>query len=385
MPPRAADVTGTAGRGKHKPIPPLGDLGYGWDDLPTPDQMDAFARTLKASPQTFLHGLDVGSDRASFVWLDREALRRASFLDERVLGGDVTSDWRTLGEVEAAVRDAALDERCHFIFHIGHVGSTLLSRLLDADTRLLGLREPLALRVLAQVHPSRGPAPPAWTPEVFERRLGACLALWSRTFAPDQTSVIKATSYCSEMAAGILARPVRPRAIFMFTPPEPYLATLFAGANNRIDVMAMVQSRAERLNLRLGGETVRLSDMSYPQIAAMGWAAEMTALAAADGPAALWLDFERFLLRPQARLKAAFAHFGIDAPDEAVAAVIAGPDMARYSKAPEHAYDADLRSRLLADARVRHEADIREGLDWLERAGAAFPEIAAVLDRAASP
>ena len=42
------------------------------------------------------------------------------------------------------------DERAvHFIFHTGHVGSTLVSRLLDETGDVLSLREPLPLRTLA--------------------------------------------------------------------------------------------------------------------------------------------------------------------------------------------------------------------------------------------
>ena len=40
----------------------------------------------------------------------------------------------------------------HFIFHSGHVGSTLLSRLLEEVPSQLGLREPLPLRSLAELH-----------------------------------------------------------------------------------------------------------------------------------------------------------------------------------------------------------------------------------------
>jgi hypothetical protein len=347
--------------------------------------MDALARSLKASAGNFLHGLDVAQDRASFVRLTRPEIADASFLDDRILAGGPEPGWRPFAEVEAAVAEAELSERCHFIFHIGHVGSTLLSRLLDGDERVLGLREPLALRSLAAVHAGLGAPDSPWPAERFERRLAACLKLWSRTFEVGQTSVIKATSFCSEMAAGLLARPMRPRAILMFVPPEAFLASIFGADGNRHDVMAMAEGRLARLNRRLGGAAFRLADMTYAQIVAMAWACEMTALMAADGPQALWLDFEKFLMRPQSRLKAAFAHLGLDLPDEAVAAIVSGPVMGRYSKAPEHAYDGALRTRVLAQARASHVAEIRQGLDWLDRAARIAPRIAAAVQRASAP
>jgi hypothetical protein len=209
--------------------------------------------------------------------------------------------------------------------------------------------------------------------------------LWSRTFAQDQAAVIKATSICCEMAADVLVRPGRPSALFLFTPPEAHLATLFGGASNHLDVRAMAQGRLRRLHRRLGRPAWRLWELSYAEVAAMSWACEMTALCAADSGQALWLDFERFLMRPQSSLKAAFAHLGLECADEDVAAIVAGPLMGRYSKAPEHAYDAALRGRVLAQARDRHGAGIREGLAWLDRAAAEFPQIAAAVEKAGRP
>ena len=52
-------------------------------------------------------------------------------------------------ELVSALRDAPPTPDPRFIFHIGHCGSTLLSRALDASLRTLPLREPLTLRRLA--------------------------------------------------------------------------------------------------------------------------------------------------------------------------------------------------------------------------------------------
>jgi hypothetical protein len=49
--------------------------------------------------------------------------------------------------------------------------------------------------------------------------------------------------------------------------------------------------------------------------------------------------------------------------------------MRRYSKAPEHAYDAALRLAGLDEARAAHGAEISRGLAWLEHAAANFSPI----------
>ena len=90
----------------------------------------------------------------------------------------------------------------------------------------------------------------------------------------------------------------------------------------------------------------------------------MSALAEAasgSGERALWVDFDRFLLSPTPILAAALRHFDLPAKPEIVAAILAGPDMHRYSKAPEHAYDAQLRSDVLNHARMVHGGEIGRG------------------------
>jgi hypothetical protein len=52
-----------------------------------------------------------------------------------------------------------------------------------------------------------------------------------------------------------------------------------------------------------------------------------------------------------------------------------GPDMRRYSKAPEHAYDAVLRRDVLNEARAMHRTEIRRGLAWLDRTAVQFAPV----------
>jgi hypothetical protein len=101
----------------------------------------------------------------------------------------------------------------------------------------------------------------------------------------------------------------------------------------------------------------------------------MTALNASARAAAgrtLWIDFDRFLGNPPGALTAALRHLQFEASAQTVAKILSGPDMHRYSKAPEHAYDTGLRNDVLNHARAMHGAEIRRGLIWLERAAARF-------------
>lgn len=345
--------------------------------------MDALASSFKSSPELYPHSYEPDADSIGFLHVSRQDLAEASFLDGRLLGPERQLQWMPWPVVDEAVQAAGLEERCGFIFHIGHVGSTLLSRLLDARPDILGLREPMALRTLARLQADPGAPERPLDAAAFDDRLSALLKLWSRPFAEGQLAVIKATSFCCPLAAPILARASRPRAVFMFTAPEVYLATILGGPNNHIDIRAMAEDRLKRLHGRIGASAWALDALSYGEVTAMSWAAEMTALKAASDAApgqVLWLDFERLLQRPQRWLGAVLEHLGRPAAPEAVAEMAAGPQLQRYSKAPEHAYGPELRRQVLDQARRDHVDQIRRGLDWLERAGAAHPEIASAIE-----
>src|SRR6202035_5979933 len=97
----------------------------------------------------------------------------------------------------------------------------------------------------------------------------------------------------------------------------------------------------------------------------------------AGGGRVFRVDFDRFLLSPAALLSSVLRHLGIDGAADAetsneVRAIVEGPDMGRYSKSPEHAYDAALRRDVLNAARAAHGAEIRRGLAWLDHAAARF-------------
>lgn len=341
--------------------------------------MDALAAALERSPELFPHSYDVTAEAISFIRLSEADYRQASFLDARILGRQSVGRILSWPQLQAAVAASRLEEGCHFIFHIGHTGSTLLSRLLGGDSRLLGIREPMILRTLAQLgSDSAGDSKEPWPDDVFDARLGLFLKLWSRGFRADQQAVVKATSFVSELAARILARPYRPRALFLFIPPETYLATILAGLNSRQESKMLAPSRLSRLQRRIGAERWKLSPMSEGEMIAMSWACEMSALALAmrgSGGHAMWLDFDRFVAEPDSALLAAFRHLDIDASATNVAGILAGPDMRRYAKATEHPYDPQLRRDLLDRARAEHRGEIACGMAWLNNAAREFAQI----------
>ena len=337
--------------------------------------MDTQAEELGGSPELFPYMLDLPRDGVVFVRLKRTDYDQASFLDARLLTPKTSSQALPWPQVAAAIGAARLTERCGFIFHIGHVGSTLLSRLIGAHSAAFSLREPVILRTFAQLKGEPQVQPHTWRHDDFDARLSACLKLLSRTFETPQLAVIKATSFVSELAADLLARASAPKAVIMFVSPESYLATILGGPNSRQEARVLAPSRLARLHRRIGGDAWQLASMSEGEVLALSWACEMSALvraANAGGERVFRVDFDRFLDNPAPLLSSVLRHFGIggtsEGTSEEVRAIIAGPDMHRYSKSPDYAYDAALRRDVLETARAVHGAEIRRGLAWLDRA-----------------
>ncbi len=338
--------------------------------------MDEIQADLGPSPQQFPHGFNVRDDSVAFVRLDRADYETASFLDARILSAGRPIHSVPWLQVDSAVGALRLAEGCGYILHIGHVGSTLLSRLAGAHRGVFALREPAILRTFAQLNAPEA-QPRAFSAAEWEERLSGCLKLLSRTFDAQQIAVIKATSFVSEIAATLLSRPSNPRALLMFVSPESYIATILGGPNSRQEAKVLAPSRLRRLHRRLGGEAWQLERLGEGEVLALTWACEMTALtqaANAGGARVLRLDFDRFLAEPML-LGAVLRHFGIDAGLSEVHAILRGPHLRRYSKAPEHAYDAALRRDVLNEARAAHGEEIRRGLAWLDRAAAQFAAV----------
>lgn len=331
------------------------------------------ADDITASPAWF--PLDpAGPAAVRLVRLDEAAYRAASFLDQRILrAGPAQAPAPAAVLAQAAAR---LTARAHYIFHIGHVGSTLVSRLVGESASFFSVREPAMLRELA----SR----PALARAGGPLDLGGTLALLGRTWRSGQRAVVKATSFVSEIAAPILETDSGSAAIFMFTPALAYLRCILGGPNSRLEAKALAASRLARLRRRFAGAAPEIDPRSEGEWIAMSWLCEMVCLqeaAARLGSRILWVDFDRFLAAPEAALASIFRTFLREARPAEIDGIVSGPIMRQYSKAPEHAYDAALRGEVLAAADSEHGAEIRRGMDWLAQLAARHRTVAEALGR----
>ena len=313
--------------------------------------------------------LDPAAGTVRLVAMDRDSYRAASFLDDRLMQAPVDAHIVPWPEVEAAI-SGHLRTDARWIFHIGHVGSTLVSRLLGEIEGVLGIREPRLLRDIA-ISP----------PEVRARYLAAVSKLMSRAFADAEAACVKSTSFASEIAPQLV--PAGERALFMYARPRNYIASILAGENSLKELHALGEYRRQRL----AGRGIELPPArNEGELAAAAWACEMATLKAAATEMSdrmiEWADFDSMLGNVAAELGRIAGFLGFNAGEDRLTAIATGPLMRRYSKDPSYEYSPRLREELLEQEMRLRGREIEDGLAMLRMSAEKSPLLARSLSRA---
>ena len=332
--------------------------------------------TPQTDPEFLPFKLDLVARRVLLVRLTAQQRRDAAFLDERALPAGADGGWLPLEALQIQGDAPPADA----IFHIGHCGSTLLSRLLESWPQLQGLREPLPLRTLAEVWPRLHAPESRLSPQEASHLLQALWTAWSRPLGTQARSVVKATSGCNGLIAPLLDAHPAMRTVLLDMPLRPYLATLLKSPDSVRDAASAAAERLHDLHARGFGEGVWLHALSLPQQCAMGWLAErirFDALARAQPGRVLRVDFEQLLAQPETVMHAIATHLALD--PAGVAAAMDSPAWHRYAKAQDHGYGRDDRAHDLALAMQRHRVEIEAGVAWVEDRVQRYPQLQALL------
>ena len=328
------------------------------------------AEEIARDARWLVQAVDPNRGVARLVAMGPADYRSEAFLDDRMLErprSAVLEPWPTVAE--AAGLTGRGDAR--WIFHIGHVGSTLVSRLLGELSGVLAVREPRSLRDVTM-----------FPPEVRAPFVRALPSLMSRSFEPGQVACVKATSFVSELAPELV--PTGERALFLTASPRNYVASILAGENSVKELHALADFRRQRMAPRVDGLDDQVASDAHR--AATAWACEATSLesAAQSMPdrRLLFVDFDALLADVPPALSRIADHFGFAAAEADLTTIISGPILSRYSKAMEHEYSPALRRELIAEAGAANAADVDSALAMLDRAAKRSPLLERALARA---
>ena len=338
-----------------------------------------FSATLADDAGWFLHQIDPAQQRALIVRITQDELAKAAFLDERLLQTKRDGAWLPL---DALPHFRVDDSPRHYIFHIGHCGSTLLSRLLDHWPDTLGLREPLPLRTLALLQEqSLFPSPSLTPPRLRDLRTDV-LGLLGRRFSPSQRIVIKATSSCNALVSPLLQTLPDARMLLLWIPLETYLATILKSAHARRDALAFAPARLAWLHWYLGSDQLKFQASSEAETIALGWLAELARFSElARSSRVLMLNFDDFLSEPARHLQQVAGFFQLPDDTASIERALSSPASQRYAKATEHAYGASDRKHDLDLSRSRFAAQIVQGLHIANALADRHPALSELSDR----
>lgn len=345
----------------------------------TPDEL---LERFRGSPALHVHQVDLAADAALIVSLGAETYRSASFLDDRALVPGTSGFWIPLPELAAAASALGCARPLHFIWHTGHVGSTLVNRLLDEVPGVLSLREPQPLRTLADASDALGTAHSLMGEEQHRRLAGALTSAWSRGYDETRCVVVKGASAAARVAQLASRQAPAARSIYLNVRREPYLATALARSGPPVDLRSYGPERVRRLQSSLSVPAQPLWSMSVGELAAMSWLTETLTqrdVTRALGERVLSLDFDAVLADVGGSMRRVLEHFALSPDDAYSARVESSPVLGRYSKGPDTPYSPAIRRQALDRSRERHGDEIRKGLLWLERLARSEASVAEAL------
>ncbi len=338
---------------------------------------------VQSSALWHFHDYDLEDNSFTLLKIDESLYRSASFLDQRVEPGSPAKLRYDLEQLESLFPDHGMtQQQSMFIFHIGHCGSTLLSRALASSPEVLPVREPLTLRHLASNFRNSEVTGAGPTHSRCLSLLDITLRALTRNFHPDQTPVIKATSTCNNLILPILERRETARAILMFVTLESYLAGMLGKLTPALDLQGHALSRMSDWAGIKNSRPLKVGGMAENKLAVLAWLTSMRYLTEAEArlenQAAL-LDFEVFLQQTDAELARVAQYFAIGEETEKILTAL--PKVSSgYSKKPDFPYSAQNRHITLQRGRLIRGDEIRQGMQWAEELINETPALAACGD-----
>lgn len=357
------------------------------DPDPVPAAVRSQLERLTDTPELFLRDIDPVRRRAVFAPMTEDSYRASSFLDTRLQRAgerELAIPLDTLLSLVAARRGPL--RSIDYVFHVGHCGSSLLSRLLGELPDFLALREPPLLMGLSRSY--RRLDEPAFpiTRAAWDELLNLSLVMLGRTWRPEQRALIKPTSHVANLIQVLLGQTGNERGLLLYVDLETYLATMLRQSVRQETRLYARDFRLEDFRRIAGAATAGDSEPPDAQLAAMTWLLLTRELAAAlddvtlDGRL-LAVDFDAFLAAPQRSLESVCRFLRVGQTPETLAALLDRPVATRHAKAPQTDYGGDRRRQALDASREAHAAEIQLGLDWARETAAACPAFAGLIER----
>ncbi|CAN5308402.1 hypothetical protein BH24PSE2_BH24PSE2_10870 [soil metagenome] len=316
------------------------------------------------NPALYPLDLDLAHGRIRFMHLTETCYDESPFLDVRLRrpgGGEFELELARLVELYGRVRPPR--RPMFWLFHIGHCGSTLLSRMLGSLGGVLVVREPPPLLELARRRPPRQLKNATRWRDSFV----LILSLLSRTFDRQDIALVKPNSHANSLIGHMLDWHPDTRALMLYIGLEPWLATMLR-THTRPEIQHAVD-RYRMADFRLLTDVEEHLELDDARRAALIWLVqmyEMTQAAAVYPYRVRIMNFDRILEDTRAALAHLAGFLGL--PTDGTRVSLALDLSTRHAKFVDEPYDVRSRQHMLDEARREFAQEIRDGLAWAQQA-----------------
>ena len=320
---------------------------------------------IHSNPAWHVHDYQPVPRRFIYAALEELQYAETTFLDHRLNRNMKEFFSASFAEMDRAFPQSLVEAQpAAFIFHVGHCGSTLLSRALGATPAVLSLREPMTLNVLASALREMED-PVSWLSKDEWQRLHIIILLaLDRRFKQSQLPLVKVTSTCNILLEPVLASHASRRAIALHQPLESCLSGMLRYKDTFSDLRSQSRTRLLEWQQVPGARALRLQDLDPEDIIVLSWLSSMYRFSRAldKYPEQLIrLDFEQFLSDPQSVLADTASFLGLEHAAGQIADTyteISG----FYSKIPGQRFTPADRQYVLDKSRHQNADPIQRGL-----------------------
>jgi hypothetical protein len=265
----------------------------------------------------------------------------------------------------------------HYILHGAFCCSTLLSRYLDLVRGCFVLREPTILAQLGVLKFSMmsraGESLSERREGVWEQLMNLGLALMNRTYAPDDTVVIKVNDLCNALGDVLLSSDPRSKIVFLSVDLRTFLLSCLKSEKRRNWVRMRLRNTSKIAASVPILANVDLASLSDAEAAAYIWLLNVTLCqglrSGSNSARVMVLDGGQVAENGSDVVRAVTKFFELQLSGDDLSAIPLDCTSSRYSKDRSREYDSRVRRNDLIALEVSLGREADAGMDWVSRMG----------------
>ena len=320
---------------------------------------------------------EVTEQTLAFRHLTAERVRSAAFLDSRSAKSGDQMVKLPLAQLRTVSFNLHKPRPISHIFHLSHVGSTFIGRLLADVEKLTVLREPQVLRGLTQLFYRQRFGQISIAREELEAITGKIASLLGRS-ASGHVAIKHTSSNLS--LAPLLSIDFAPNgALAIYTSLVDFLAHSMVSDGLKSDSVSNAERRLVQLNELLYLDQLRLPGLSYAQVVAVNWLIECQRLHMLNQafPSVKLMDFDRTASEPELLVETLAA--ALPVIDKTAKKKLLKSEAWGKSAKSGKDFTYEDRAKKLAESKRKHAEEIKSALIWARSLAERNPTLGAVL------